>query len=381
MNIEQRVRANYSNLVDREFRIGDLFEISHYGKQRSKDDLIQGIPEYNFVMQSNQNNGVIQQVPEQIGNGFNLAPGNTISVFTHLNRVYYQATPFYSKQGSNVYTLTSKILSQKNALYFVSAINKAIGTIEYGKNTASRLIDYSIVLPTDDEGSIAFEYMVEYINELEVERINELESYLKATGLNDYALTYAEKKLIDEFRMGAINWGTFKIVDIFKVKNTKNLLSRDIVKNSGEIPYLTAGEGNNSIGSYISYDLNQVEEGNSIFIGGKTFVVTYQELNYFSNDSHNLALYYKEEDKRTKENQLFLVTSIARSLSHLYSWGDSISNNKIQKDVIKLPIKLDNTPDFDKMSNYVHAIKKLAIKGVVDWKNKQISKRTNTAGL
>ena len=63
--------------------------------------------EYNFVMQNENNNGVIEKVPKQINNFFNLIPGNSISAFTHLNKVYYQEEPFYSKQGSNVYTLRS----------------------------------------------------------------------------------------------------------------------------------------------------------------------------------------------------------------------------------------------------------------------------------
>ena len=153
-------------------------------------------------------------------------------------------------------------------------------------------------------------------------------------------------------------------------------MSRDIVKNSGEIPYLTAREANNSIETYISHYLSQIEEGNSIFIGGKTLTVTYQELNYFSNDSHNLALYYKEEDKRTRTNQLFMVASIYKSLSHLYTWGDSISNKKIQKDCIKFPIRYDGIPDFDKMSAYIRAIEKLVIKDVVKWKDNQIAMMT-----
>lgn len=61
---------------------------------------------------------------------------------------------------------------------------------------------------------------------------------------------------------------------------------------------MTASKENNSVGTYISYDESQIEEGNSIFIGGKTFVVTYQENDYFSNDSHNLALYFKDDKQR-----------------------------------------------------------------------------------
>lgn len=50
---------------------------------------------------------------------------------------------------------------------------------------------------------------------------------------------------------------------------------------SGNIPYVTASEGNNSIVSYVSYDDEMKEEGNSIMIGGKTLVITYQPKDFF----------------------------------------------------------------------------------------------------
>lgn len=142
------------------------------------------------------------------------------------------------------------------------------------------------------------------------------------------------------------------MIDVFNVKNTGNILSRDIVENSGETPYLCASAENNAVSSYISYNEKYLDEGNCIFIGGKTFVVTYQEKDFYSNDSHNLVLYLKNEKKRTKVNQLFLAACINKSLSHKYSWGDSISNSKIQKDKVILPVK-DGEIDFEFIENYI----------------------------
>lgn len=55
---------------------------------------------------------------------------------------------------------------------------------------------------------------------------------------------------------------------------------------SGSFPYVTAAEGNNSIMGYVDYDRKMLEEGNCIFIGGKTTVFSYQATPFFSNDSH-----------------------------------------------------------------------------------------------
>ena len=141
-------------------------------------------------------------------------------------------------------------------------------------------------------------------------------------------------------------------MDIFDVKNTQSILSRDLVLDSGKTPYLCASSENNAVSSYVSYDERYMDKGNCVFIGGKTFVVSYQEADFFSNDSHNLALYLKDSKRRTKPIQLFLTTCITMSLKHKYSWGNSISNKKIQDDFILLPVK-DGEIDFDFMESFV----------------------------
>ncbi len=149
-------------------------------------------------------------------------------------------------------------------------------------------------------------------------------------------------------------------------------MSSWITEDSGTTPYVTAKDSNNAISSYISYDNTQIEKGNSIMIGGKTSVITYQEEDYFSNDSHNLALYLKDKKFRTEIIQLFMVTCLKKSLNPLYSWGNSISNRKIQKDTMQLPT-LNNKIDYDFMETVIRGIQKLVIKGVVQYKDRIIA--------
>jgi len=149
------------------------------------------------------------------------------------------------------------------------------------------------------------------------------------------------------------DWKKFLITELFHIKNTHSILKKQIIENSGSYPYVTAKEGNNSVESYIAYDMEEVEEGNSILIGGKTLVISYQPHNYFSNDSHNLALYLKDESKRTKHIQLFLVASLKASLSSLYTWGDSISKRVIVKDYVYLPSIDETGPDWDFMESFM----------------------------
>lgn len=153
-------------------------------------------------------------------------------------------------------------------------------------------------------------------------------------------------------KLGTVKWGEFKLIDVFTVKNTSNILAYNIIEGSGTVPYLCASAENNAVSTYIDYDKKYLEKGNCIFIGGKTFVVTYQEKDFYSNDSHNLALYLKEG---TKSKNVFLYTAscIYKSLCSKYSWGNSISRAKIQDDVVTFPIKDNGVIDFDFMESFI----------------------------
>lgn len=200
---------------------------------------------------------------------------------------------------------------------------------------------------------IDFEFMESFIAELD--------AYLSVSGLKDYTLTEEEEKVLEDFTNSKFD--EYKITDIFDIKNTGNILSTEVIANSGNTPYLCASAENNAVSSYIKYNEQYLDKGNCIFIGGKTFVVTYQEKDFYSNDSHNLVLYLKGE-RCTKLNQLYLATCVYKSLKHKYSWGDSVSKAKIKMDKITLP-SLNGKPNFGIMETFITAIQKLVIKDLV----------------
>lgn len=262
-------------------------------------------------------------------------------------------------------------LTDNQYLFITSCISKTVfGNYEWTNKAGwERIKTNCIQLPLRYDGSINYDFMESFLAELESERIAELEAYLKASGLENYELSKEEEKLIEE--ISNIEFKGFDITDIFDIYNTHNILSRDIVEGSGMIPYLCASAENNSISSYITYQDSFKEKGNCVFIGGKTFVVTYQKNDFFSNDSHNLALYLKGSNPN-RLNQLYLVTCIYKSLAHKYSWGDSVSKTKIKKDKLFLPT-INGKPDYELMERIIRTVQKLVVKDVVQYAERKIS--------
>jgi hypothetical protein len=314
-----------------------------------------------LVQQMNHSNGISayidkSKLPAKFKNKVEKA--GKISINPDQPLCYYQTTEFI---GNSVIIIDTSKLTRNQSLYIVTEIQRIRkGSTWNDKFPKEQVKIAKIQLPIKND-KIDFEFMESFIAELEAERLSELEAYLVVSGLKDYTLTDQEEKVLKDFEEEEFK--EFNVIDIFEVKNTKNILSRDIVENSGKTPYLCASSENNAISSYISYDEKFLDKGNCVFIGGKTFVVTYQENDFYSNDSHNLALYSKSIENN-KLNQLFLATCINKSLGYKYSWGDSISNRKIQADKVSLPIK-NKKPDYKTMEIFISAIKKQVIKDLV----------------
>lgn len=259
-------------------------------------------------------------------------------------------------------------LDNTNVLLFVFSVwKKQIPNLGYKRHWGIAK-ECLLKLPAKD-GKLDLDFMESFIAELEAERVAELTDYLTVSGLNYYELSSEEENALEKLKF--VKWNAYKLTDVFTVKNTSNILARDIVESSGTVPYLCAGSENNAVSTYINYDEKYIEKGNCIFIGGKTFVVTYQEKDFYSNDSHNLALYLKEGVK-SKATFLYMVTCVYKNLFQKYSWGNSISKSKIQSDIITLPITADGKIDFDFMELLISAIQKLVIKDVVLYADRKL---------
>ena len=312
---------------------------------------------------------------------------NTITI-DFWGNAYYRDFEYKMATHNHVFSLSGDVIKNRNiGLYLVSTMSYMRKLFSYNNmGTWSKIKEQYIHLPVTNKGNIDFVYMESRIREMEESRIREMEAYLKVAGFEDCELSVEENNALNRMNMETVQFRTFYVTDdkkkkrtngIFNVKNSHSILQSSIVVGSGNIPYVTAGEGNNSISAYISYDMEQIEKGNAIMIGGKTMVITYQEDDFFSNDSHNLVLYAKDDNLRHELIQLFMVASLNKSLKPIYSWGDSISKAKIVKDKFDLPITPSGEIDYKFMETYIRAQEKLAIQRVKDWRNKEIATTKN----
>ncbi|MBE6399085.1 MAG: restriction endonuclease [Lentisphaerae bacterium] len=365
-----------------EYKIGDLFKVNPTKYYRLlNDQLLCNSGNIPVVSNQSTDNGVMGfSVRKALNKGNSITCSDTT---IGADTMFYQKNEFIGYQHIQHFLPKFSRFNERIALFIISSCKIATSNknYDYGhKFNRAEMNKTKIKLPTKN-GEIDFDFMERFVAELEAQRvaeleaqrIAELEAYLTATGLKDYELTAAEQKALDDFENNSVsNWQEFNLIDIFKVKNTQCILSRDVEAKENGTPYLCASADNNAISSYISYNEKYLDKGNCIFIGGKTFVVTYQKNDFYSNDSHNLALYLKDSKNATLITQLFCISCIKCGLGYKYSWGDSISFKKIQNDIIQLPVKKGKI-DFEFMAIFISAIQKLIIKDVVKYSDRKIA--------
>ena len=148
-------------------------------------------------------------------------------------------------------------------------------------------------------------------------------------------------------------WRSFKLTDIFHMTNPKSIVQKDVVLDSGSIPYVTAQAGNNGVMSYIECPDEWLDAGDCIMIGGKTLTFSYQAKPFCSNDSHNIALYLKDKANASEVRYLFLIVALRCALYQKYSWGDSVSMKRIKYDTFMLPVEANGKPDWAYMEEYM----------------------------
>ena len=152
--------------------------------------------------------------------------------------------------------------------------------------------------------------------------------------------------------MQKVEWGNFKIGDLFEINTYKKRFDANKVKifESGDFPYVVRTGLNNGIKGYIIEDEQFLNEGNTISFGQDTATMFYQEKPYFTGDKIKIV---KSKDKRfNKNNAQFFILSMNKSFSS-FTWGSSsYSVQIIQNQKIQLPTK-NGKIDYEFMESFI----------------------------
>ena len=378
--------------------MGELFEIQNT-LSFNKDKLVDG-NDFDYVTRTSQNQGILQETG--FVNEENINPAGTWSLGLLQMDFFYREKPWYA--GQFVRKIVPKIeLNKSSILFFTVIFNKQKQNLLSGlvRDVDKAFLTAKIHLPTQN-GQIDFAFMENFIveleerriQEMEVERIVELEAYLRVTGLSDYILTEEEKAVLEAFRSGKISWGGVELLDKQQVKDIEwrvfrmedvlewqpqkeiDPLKLDKLKDKNQKLYPFYGQAtlNNGIISYnqlVEEVLNNKEGKPTILIHSNNQNTIYLESPFYLKDGHG-ATSVLQSKKLNKLNALYFMSSIKKVILSKYSYNAKATKIELKNTLISLP-SLQGKPLYDYMEVFIRAVQKLVIKDVVQYAERKVA--------
>jgi hypothetical protein len=213
----------------------------------------------------------------------------------------------------------------------------------------------------------------------EVSQLLKEDTYFAATGLKDYKLTHAEQAALD--RLDSVAWGTFKIEDVLVWQRNiseLNPLHLDSLTVSEEKKYPFYGQAttNNGIIEYRHLKdevLNNKLGKATILIHSNNQNTVFLDTPFYLKDGHG-ATSVLQSEHLNKITAQFFMASIKKVILQKYTYNSKATKIELKNSDINLPVKSDNTPNYEYMTLVISAMQKVVIKKVVDYLDLRIEK-------
>ena len=279
----------------------------------------------------------------------------------------------------NVKVLLPSIHNIRCLLWIITAWQKQIPNLGYARHwkVAKNCI---VELPTKD-GKIDFDFMESFIAELEAQRVAELSAYLKVSGFDNYELSGEELDALQRFaELDDDNWGTYTVGNLFEKVATKKLpyKAKELPKQPTDdyvLPCLTSSFQNQGLNYYAPKEGATVINNVISLPSNSDVYRAYYQSRDFTVLSDSYAIQWKLAENNPTPNQyLFMVMCINKVTDlPIYSYKNKLGGwNVVKHKDIRLPEK-NSKIDFAFMEAFISAMKKIAIKDVVDYSDAKIN--------
>lgn len=301
-------------------KISDLFYLHQGNGFELYNMIVSNDSAVNFVSRTSQNNGVVAKVDLEDNKKPFPAGFITVALGGSVLSSFVQTKPFYT--GFHVMVLEpKKRMTFNEKLYYCMCISNNAYRYSYGRQ-ANKTLKH-IEIP---------EKIPEWVYTEVIKPVKtEVEGKVKPLDI--------------------INWGDFRMDELFDFKKGKRLTKADMV--SGKVNYLGAISENNGVRQLI--DVEDVWKPNCITVNynGSVGEAFYQEEPFWASDDVNVL--YAKSWVMNKYIAMFIVTVI-KSNKYRFSYGHKWTMGKMKETVLKLPIDSKGNPDFEFMEKYIRSL-------------------------
>ena len=324
-----------------EFRLGDLWDVQNtwvYGKNKKwvETEILnsESIPVISGIT---DNNGVYYWT-----NDITLKSECFEDCLTITTRGEYSGTLKYHKGkfvlANNILAMPMPNLSEYACKFLIVVIN-ALGMVDSNYPTKNTLENDIIKLPIDSKGNPDWQYMENYMRNIEV-RVSDSISKLESA------------KDIESSKIDVGGWGEFVVSDVCCVLKGRKKLSNINITDLGSTPVYSSTTENNGIIGYTEESPDYVIDTDTSF--------------YIIFGDHTKSMYIATNDFCVMDNVKVLVPKVYNKYAMqfvLASWQKSIPTlgysrhwSVAEKAIFKLPTDTQGEPDWLYMENYMRNI-------------------------
>jgi len=334
------------------FRVGDLFPPQKC-KCSNATELLEDGDEIAYIGAKKSDNGVMRYV-KRVENL--VSRGNCI-VFIgdgqgSVGYSLYQPVDFIG--STTLIVGYNEHLNPYNAAFLVSVLDLERFRYSFGRKYKKEVVaNTKIQLPAIklDNGYYTpdWKYMEDFVKD---QIIPQLPKKAQRVWLQKYDTAPQKQEIM---KLNTDEWKYYTIGDLFRVELTKGDIKADEV-DSGDIPLISSGEGNNGVVKYISKE----GDGKAEMFPDNTITLdmfchaNYQGIPYYAVGHGRVNILFPKFELN-KYIGIFICTLINREV-YRFSYGRAVYSTVAEKMKIKLPVTPSGEPDWKFMEDYIKSL-------------------------
>lgn len=170
---------------------------------------------------------------------------------------------------------------------------------------------------------------------------------------------------MSKLKLKDVEWGEFKIGNLFDVSNVKGRPAENY--NSGNTPYISSSGTNNAVISFVEANENIITNSGVITVDPIKGVCFYHDYDFvgrgFSGASVNILI----NKNLNKFSGQFICTVIQKTSMSKASYGYLFNGNRLRNGKILLPINSQGQPNWQFMEDYIKQEQKRQAQRIIDY--------------
>lgn len=143
-------------------------------------------------------------------------------------------------------------------------------------------------------------------------------------------------------------WKPFIISDLFCVSGTATTSPQYLVPE-GSVPRITCSSRNNAVGGF--YQNEPTERGGVLTVDSAAVgYIAYHPYSFIATD--HVEKIISDQIRLSQEAWIFIAQCIRTAITNKYNYGYKFSQDRIKRQIVRLPIDDNGQPDWDFMESY-----------------------------